>query len=325
VSGTSSPGGSGATLPPDGATTVAFALLVVLGGGNFLAVRVSNTELEPFWGAGLRFGVAALVFVAIALALRLPWPRGRQLGVTALYGMLGFALFYALMYWSLVRVTAGVATVVLASVPLVTLLLATAQGLERFRVRSGLGALMALAGIAWMVVGPQQVVVPLAALFAMLLAAVCVSQSVIVGKRLSANHPAVTNAVAMSVGAILLLGWSALLGEPWVLPRERGVVWAVTYLVTLGSVGLFVLFLLVVRRWTASATAYMFVLFPVATIGLEALLLGEPVTLQAAVGAALVMAGVWFGALWTGPQPEPVVASVPVPPALEPRSGRHVR
>ena len=38
---------------------VLFATAVTLGGSNFLAVRLSNRELDPFWGAGLRFTLAA--------------------------------------------------------------------------------------------------------------------------------------------------------------------------------------------------------------------------------------------------------------------------
>jgi drug/metabolite transporter (DMT)-like permease len=92
-----------------------------------------------------------------------------------------------------------------------------------------------------------------------------VGQSIIIGKRISGNHPAVTNAVGMTVGATLLLGSRG--GRRAVVgPAEAEALWAVVYLVTLGSVGLFVLVLLVVRRWTASATSYMFVLFPVVTM-----------------------------------------------------------
>jgi drug/metabolite transporter (DMT)-like permease len=282
---------------PDSLTLGAFLVAVTVGGGNFIGVRLSNLELQPFWGAGLRFGLAALIFVGIALVLRLRWPRGDQLKLTLVYGALSFALFYALMYWALVHVTAGVATVVMAVVPLMTLLLAGAQKLERITRRNVAGAVLALAGIAWMTFGPQPVFVPLLALLAMLAAAATAGQGIILGKRVSANHPAMTNAVGMSVGAVLLLVLSASLGEGWTLPRETEVVLAVGYLVTLGSVGLFILLLLVVRRWAATATSYMFVLFPVATMALEAGLLGEPVTFQAATGAVLVMIGVWFGAL----------------------------
>jgi drug/metabolite transporter (DMT)-like permease len=300
--------------PPDGLTLGAFGLAVTFGGGNFLAVRISNLDLDPFWGAGFRFGLAALTFVAVALVLRLQWPRGRQLALNAGYGVLGFAGFYALMYWALVQVTAGVAVIVLAIVPLATVLLTAAQGLEPLRARSAVGALLALAGIGWITVGPQDLIVPAGALVAMLAAALCAGQSIIVARHLSGNHPVMTNAVAMSVGAALLLLFSTTTGETWALPQRTDATWAIVYLITLGSIGLFVLLLLVVRRWTASVTSYMFVLFPVATLALEAWFLHEPVTARAITGAALVMAGVWFGALSPAARrtaPSPPAASVP--------------
>lgn len=305
--------------PTAGWPMLAFAGAVTLGGANFLAVRFSNRELSPLWGASLRFSMAAILFVAIALYLRLEWPRGRQLRLTITYGLLSFALFYALMYWALTLVTAGMATVVLAVVPLVTLLLASAQRLERLRGRAVAGSLLALAGILWMAVGPGEVDLPLPALLAMLLAALCVGQSVIVGKKVSGNHPAITNAVGMVTGAVLLLAMSAVAGEQWVLPRQAEVVWSVVYLVTLGSVGLFVLALLVVRQFTASATSYMFVLFPVVTMLLGAWLADEPVTAHGVVGAILVMAGVWFGAVSPGARQSetPRTVATAAPPALE--------
>jgi drug/metabolite transporter (DMT)-like permease len=148
-----------------------------------------------------------------------------------------------------------------------------------------------------MVIGPQQVILPLSALAAMIGAAVCAGQGVIVTKKVSGNHPAVTNAVGMLTGAVALFAMSALVGETWALPRQPAVVWSLVYLVTLGSVGLFVLLMLVVRRWTASATSYMFVLFPVVTMLLDASIAEVPITVNGAIGAVLVMAGVWFGAL----------------------------
>jgi drug/metabolite transporter (DMT)-like permease len=282
---------------PGGFTIAAFAGAVTLGGANFLAVRFSNRELAPFWGAGLRFSLAALLFATIAVTLRLRWPRGPQLLLTALYGLFSFALSYALMYWALVRVTAGMAAVVLAVVPLVTLLLAAAQRLERLSGRTVIGSLLALGGIASTTLGSNGVVLPLSGLLAMAAAALTIGQSVILGKRVSGNHPAMTNAVGMAVGAPILLGISAVAGEQWVLPRQAEVIWSVAYLVTLGSIGLFILTILVVRRWSASATSYMFVLFPIVTMLLGAWLADEPLTARGALGAALVMSGVWFGAL----------------------------
>lgn len=281
-----------------GLTTMAtFTAAVLIGGGNFVAVRFSNQELAPFWGAGLRFSLAGCLFVLVALVLRLRWPRGKELVTTAIYGIFTFTLSYALMYWALVRVTAGVTTVILAAVPLVAALLAAAQRLEPISRRSLLGAGVALIGIVWMTAGPEGLTLPLDGLAAVLLAAVTIGQSVILGKRVSKNHPAMTNAVGLAVGAPLLLMLSALAGESWVLPREAEAVWSVVYLVLLGSGGLFVLMLLVIRQWTVSASAYAFVLFPVVTMVLEAWLIDVPITPRGLTGAVVVMAAVWFGAL----------------------------
>ena len=281
---------------------VMFAMAATLGGMNVLAVRISVGELAPFWAAGLRFSLASILFIIITLALRLPWPRGRQLFLTIVNGLLGISLFYALAYWALVRVTAGTATVVLALVPLVTLLLASAHGFERLSRRAVLGSLLAVVGITWMAIGPGAVTLALLPLLALVVAMVCVGESVIVSKMISANHPAITNAVSLTVGSLTLLGMSALTGEQWALPQQPQVMWAVVYLVTLGSVGLFALVLLVVRQLTASATSYMFVLFPLVAMMLGPLLVDEPVTIQGAIGAIVVMAGVWFGALSPGSQ-----------------------
>jgi len=133
-----------------------------------------------------------------------------------------------------------------------------------------------------------------------------VSQSVIIGKRVSADHPAMINAVGMAIGVPVLLAISAVAGESWILPQAPEVVWSVVYLVTVGSVGLFVLFLLVVRRWTASATAYAFVLFPVVAMFLEAWLEDVPLTVRGLAGALIVMTGVWFGVLAKPRSPIPV-------------------
>jgi drug/metabolite transporter (DMT)-like permease len=301
---------SESTESPDGFALLAFAGAVLLGGGNFLAVRFSNTELAPFWGAGLRFALAGLLFIVIVTVLKLPLPRGGQLRLTLLYGLFTFTFSYALMYWALVTVTAGMAAVILASVPLVTPLLAAVQRLEPLNRRALIGAIVALGGIVWMTVGPQGLIMPLAGLLAIAVAAFTVSQSVIIGKRVSANHPAATNAVGMTAGAATLMVISAVAGETWALPQEAQARWAVIYLVTFGSVGLFVLMLLVMRRWTASATAYSFVLFPVVTMLLEAWLADVPLTVRGLTGAVVVMAGVWFGAL------APSVRS-PLPPAGE--------
>src|SRR5687767_5324530 len=72
---------------------------------------------------------------------------------------------------------------------------------------------------------------------------------------------------------------------------------AVLYLVTIGSVGLFAMFLYVLRPWTATPTSYLLVLSPLFTVALASVLAGAQITLQLLLGGALVGVGVYVGAL----------------------------
>jgi drug/metabolite transporter (DMT)-like permease len=117
----------------DPETVSAFVLGAILAGGNGVAIRFSNRELDPLWGAGLRFWLASAVLVAIFAALRLELPRGRALVGAVIFGIVQFAATYALAYYALVELHAGFGQVLLALVPLMTLLLAVAQRQERLR------------------------------------------------------------------------------------------------------------------------------------------------------------------------------------------------
>jgi drug/metabolite transporter (DMT)-like permease len=285
---------------PDRATLAAFCALVVLVGANFVAIRFSNRELAPFWGAGTRFAVAAILFMAILVARRIALPRGTALAGALLFGVLNIAAFFALSYWGLVRVPAGQGAVVGALLPLVTLFLAVAHGMERLGWRAAAGAVLAIVGVV--VVSGQQVrgEVPLVSLLALLAAVVCGAEATIIAKWFPPTNPAATNAVATTVGAVLLLALSVVSGEPQVLPLQ-GATWAaIAYLVSIGTVGVFLLFLFVLRRWQASAVAYLFVLAPFVSVALAAALLGEGVTPLSAVGAALVLGGIYVATLAPG-------------------------
>src|SRR5262245_54317843 len=126
----------------------AFLAEAVLAGGNAVGVRYSNRELDPLWGAGLRFGLAALLLTAVMAAMRLALPRGRALVGAVLYGAIIFGGAFALAYYALVRIHAGLGQTILALVPLATLLLAVAQRQERLHRAAVTGTLVAFAGVA---------------------------------------------------------------------------------------------------------------------------------------------------------------------------------
>jgi drug/metabolite transporter (DMT)-like permease len=275
----------------------AFVTYTVLAGGNAVGIRFSNRELAPLWGAGLRFALAAALFLAVMVVLRLAFPRGRALLGSLLYGLFNFAGSFGLIYYGLVQVHAGLGQILLALVPLATLLLAVLWRQERLRVAAVVGTLLALAGVAVISRSPLQEDVPLLSVLAVVGGAICFAQALVFVRRFPRVHPVSMNAVGMTAGAAVLLAASLVADEPMALPHRPETWAAMAYLVVVGSVVVFLLYLIVLRYWAASRASYGFVIIPFVTLLLSAWLDNEPVGVGLLLGGLLVLAGVYVGAL----------------------------
>jgi drug/metabolite transporter (DMT)-like permease len=279
---------------PDGWTLAAFLTSSVIAGANAVAVRVGLMELPPFWGAAIRFLIAAGILVVAALLMRRAFPRGRALAGAALYGLTSFGLTYMFLYWALQEATAGTVMIAFAVAPLLTLAIATALGLERFTYRGLAGALIAGAGIA-LVFSDRMGSVSLLSLGAIFAAAVAAASSPMVVKSFPRVDMFVANGIGMTVGGGLLLLLSAIAGEPWLLPTTLPVQLSLVYLIVVGSIGMFLLFLFVLGRWTASASIYILLLAPLAAVVLDLIILGDAPTLPLVIGGVAAVAGVYIG------------------------------
>jgi drug/metabolite transporter (DMT)-like permease len=286
-----------AAAPGERIALASFVVGSLLAGGNAVGVRFSNRELDPFWGAGLRFGLAAGLLVLLTAVLRLEFPRGRALTGAVVYGALNFGAAFALAYYGLVRVQAGFGQTLLAVVPLATLLLAVLHRQERLSIRPVVGTVLALAGIAVMSRAPLREAVPLLSLLALLGSALCFAEAAVLVRRYPPLHPVTINAVGMSTAALLLVAVSVVAGESLDLPERTATLVALGYLVTAGSILVFVLYVVVLRYWNASRAAYVFVVVPVVTVVLSAWLDDEPIRIGLVLGGILVLAGVYIGAL----------------------------
>jgi drug/metabolite transporter (DMT)-like permease len=281
----------------DRATLVAFLALLAVGGLTANAVRVSNADLPPLWGAFLRIGLASLVLFGVVAIWRLPLPGGRALTGAILFGAANFGASQALFYWGVVRVPAGLAQVLMSLIPLMTLLLATVHKTEKVRARTMTGSLLATAGMAVVWAEQLSLAVPFTALLAIVGSAVFAAEAGVLIKAFPTTNIVTFNAVSMGFGAVLLLVSFVLAQEHPVLPNYAATWAALAYLIFVGTIGVFTLYVFVLQRWTASAASYQFVLFPFVTVAVGAAFAGERITSALLGGAALVVIGVYVGAL----------------------------
>jgi drug/metabolite transporter (DMT)-like permease len=282
---------------------MAFLLSTFLFGFNAIGVRYVVSELPPFWGAALRFAPAGLILFVLVFLLKLPFPKGRSLLGAIVFGVINFGASYAFLYLGLQKVKPGMTQVILALVPLFTLIFAILHRQETFRWNAMLGAILALGGVA-IVFGEQlRENVPIFSLLAVMLGSVCIAESSVIAKSFPRNHPITTNAIGMITGAIILYSMSLIWKEPQILPVKTTTWIALIFLILIGSCTVFILFLYILKHWTASTFSSQFVLLPFVTLTASAWLTHEKLSPVLLVGAVLVLMGVFFGVLFS-PQKE---------------------
>ena len=277
---------------------MAFFGFVLLLGGAPVAMRIAFAELDPLWLGFLRFGLAAIVFWLLVMFKGLKIPSGRALLGGVLYGVFGIGIAFVFLSWGLLKTPASLASIFLALIPLLTILLSALQGVEALTARGLFGALLSVLG-AMIAIGAvsSTAEISLLHLGALVVGAVFLAQGGLVVRRFPANPPILTNAISMTVGAIILATASLVSGETWVIPSLPNTWMALGYLVFLASGAAFLLYLQVLNRWTASGTSYGFVVIPFITTAISALLSGEAVTLNLMLGILVVVSGVILGAL----------------------------
>lgn len=126
----------------------------------------------------------------------------------------------------------------------------------------------------------------------------------------------------MAIGTLVLTPLSLVLGERWAIPTQSSTWISLLYLASIGSVALFLAFLFVLARWTASATSYVLLLMPLWTVVAAAVVLGETITPAFLVGGALVLSGTYL-AVFLSPRPKAPLGqpseAAPIQVEVEPR------
>lgn len=283
----------------DNKSLIAFVLVVLLGGSNSVAIRFSNLELAPFWGAFLRLMPAALIYWAIFFGRKMSMPTFKDSAVIAINGFVSTGIGFALLYWGLQTVPVSLATVVISTGPLFTLVLAVLHRLETFRIQSLIGGLIAFAGLAIAINAQPGGRELIPGIIALLVGALIGAEGNIIFKIYSVNsNPVIINALSLFSGALFLGIASLFAQEAWDLPSTSAGWTALGYLIIFGSVVMFYLFVYVLTRWTASAASYSILFFPFTATVFAALLANETVTLPFIIGGAIVLVGVWVGAFY---------------------------
>ena len=130
--------------------------LSILWGGSFFFVGIVVHALPRFTIVALRVGLAAISLNVIVLAMRLNMPRSWQLW-TAFFGMglLNNMIPFSLIVWGQTHIASGLASILNATTPLFTVIVAHFLTSDEKMTRARLaGVVVGFAGVVLMI-GPE--------------------------------------------------------------------------------------------------------------------------------------------------------------------------
>jgi drug/metabolite transporter (DMT)-like permease len=271
----------------------ALATTVVLWASAFPAIRVGVAGLGVAGLSFLRLAVAAVALAAVAPVVGIRRPRARDLPSIALCGATGMTGYQLLLNWGEIHVAAGTASLLVATAPVFSVLLAGAFLAEPVNRRVVLGGSIALAGSALVALGGGKAGLSTAAL-------VVLAAAVVQGVYHTATKPLLRRYTGTEVAAYAM--WAGTAFAVPLLPAAvraaahapLGALAAVGYLGLLPSALGFVVWGYAVARLTlAESTAALYLVPPVAVV-VAYLWLAEVPRPAELLGGAVTVAGVWI-------------------------------
>ncbi|MFJ2577808.1 EamA family transporter [Kitasatospora aureofaciens] len=282
-----------------GAVWLALAVVYVVWGSTYLAIRITLETMPSFLSAAARFLTAGLLLTGFVLVRQ--GPAGlrvslRQFGSAALVGVLLLTGGNGLVVLGERSVPSGLAALLVAAVPLWMVLLTAVVGGERPKRAELAGVLLGLVGLA--VLSAPAIGGDIAPLGVILI--ICATLTWAAGSFASKRIPMPGNVLAASGYQMLAGGLGDLLiglvrGETHGLDLAAvsGRSWlALAYLVLFGSLLAFTAYAWLLRSAPLTLVATYAYVNPVVAVLLGWLILAEPLTGPTLAGGGIVVAGV---------------------------------
>lgn len=291
-------------------TLFAFAIIYVVWGSTFLAIRIGVHEVPPLLFAALRFATAGLALFAWTAARRETMPTLREWGSITILAVLIFLLDYGFLFWAEQRVPSGLASVMLATIPAFTALFEILfLRTQKLTVQLGMALVIGLCGVAVLSTNALHLgdaPIDTAGAIALVAGAMTWSLASILTRKLPLpQSKMVSSAAQMFLGGLLLAAGSMVLGEfsqfhPTAV--SGAVWWSLAYLIVAGSLIGFTAYVWLIHHQSPTKVGTYAYVNPAVAVLLGYFFASEPLGLRAVLGTACVLVSVVLITLTRKPQ-----------------------
>ena len=282
-------------------TPLEWAMLITLSivwGGSFFFNGVAVRELPTFTVVVCRVTLAALILHAAVriTGVRIPW-QGRVWAAFFGMGLLNNVVPFSLIVWGQAHIASGVASILNATTPLFTVVVAHfLTGDEKLSGARLFGVLVGLAGVAVMIGDDalRTLGVDVTAQLACLAAALSYAFASVFGRRFRSlgMTPMATATGQVTASSLMLIPLMLAVDRPWTLPAPSlETVGALVGIAVLSTAFAYILYFRILA--TAGATNIVLVTFlvPVSAILLGVFVLDEVLFVEHFIGMALIGIG----------------------------------
>ncbi|NBN65230.1 EamA family transporter [Microvirga tunisiensis] len=272
------------------------AALSALWGGAFLFAKVAVSEIPPFVLVFLRVAIAVALLQGVLYLSRQRLPSDRSsLGAFLLLGLLNNVVPFSLIFWGQTGIAAGLASILNATTPMFTFLVAAVLfRQEEVSLSRIAGVLLGFAGVAAMLSASLAGLTsdPLWAQAACLGAAVSYAFAGAFGRRFRGTPPLVTATGQLTASTLIMAPVALLTAGSWSPVDVSLLVWGnVLALGVFATALAYLLFFRLLARAGATNTSLVTLLIPVCALLFGHLLLGERLYPVQFAGLAVLLAG----------------------------------
>lgn len=270
-----------------------FLLLGAIWSSSFMWIKIAIQEIGPITLVAFRVLFGLLFGVVVISIQRIHWPRTfKKWTPLFLLGIFNIAIPFFLISWGEQSIDSAVASILNATVPLFTILIAHyLLRDDKMTAPKVLGLLMGFAGVV--ILMSKDIGASLGSVlgqFAIVLASAFYAGCGVYARKTTHDMPGILRSAGPLLPATVVMWLAMFLAESPVKFPQLGITWiALLFLGVLGSGFAFVLSYYLLHEIGPTRTSMVTYLFPLGGVILGVLFLDETLSWQLVVGAVLIV------------------------------------